>query len=95
MKRTSGEWKRQAAERARPITIHYYPDARESGPALTRGYSADANRARGRAYEKVGVELYNKAVIVDERSGLEVAVLRRNSRDGSITVKDSKWDKLL
>ena len=90
-RKTRQEWKRQAAERKTHLTIHYFWDARMVPPSIIKGYSSDERNARGNAYWRVGLELYNKAVIVNERTGQTVCTLRRDPRTGFIDVQDERY----
>lgn len=93
--KTQREWRAQAGQRKNPLTIHYFHDARMAVPSLYKGYSSDPISARGNAYRRIGIELYNKAVIVDERTGIVQCELRRDPRTGNIEVHDLRYEELM
>lgn len=90
-RKTKAEWQRQAAERQTHLTIHYFWDARLAPPSIVKGYTSNENSARGNAYRRIGLELFNKAVIIDERTGQAICTLRRNAHTGDIAVQDERY----
>jgi hypothetical protein len=94
-RKTRAEWVRQGAERKTHITSHYFWDARLAPPSLVKGYSSNEISARGNAYRRIGLELFNKVVIIDERTGKTICELRRDPRTGFIDVQDERYVLLM